>query len=179
MRNLTATEQLEALRAGDLDIGFMRPLPSDRTVATERIIREPLVVVLPKRHRLLAHPELTLASLAAEQLILCSRIHAPLQHDVTISQFRATNLVPSILMETDHIQTVLGLVAAGLGISLLPASVENLRAPGLSYRPLNKPPHMEMCVAYRKGDPSQVLANFLAVVRELARHGFRVPGSEK
>jgi len=84
-------------------------------------------------------------------------------------------LVPNISLETDHIQTVLGLVAAGIGISLLPASVENLRAPGLSYRPLKKPsPQMEMSVAYRKGDPSRVLANFLALVRELARHGFNL-----
>jgi DNA-binding transcriptional LysR family regulator len=176
LRNLTATEQIEALRSGDIDIGFLRPLRTDGLIASERIIREPVVVVLPRKHRLLAKPELRLAEIASEELILCSRYHAPLQHDVIISQFRAADLVPNVLLETDHIQTVLGLVAAGLGISLLPASVENLRAPGLSYRPLKEPaPRMEMAVAYRKGDPSQVLGNFLTLVRELSRHGFKLP----
>lgn len=177
LRNLVASEQVEALRQGELDIGFMRPLRMDKTITVERILREPVAVVLPQKHRLLAKPELSLEDVAAEQLILCSRIHAPLQHDVIIAQFRAANLVPKVSLETDHIQTVLGLVGAGMGISLLPMSVENLRAPGLRYRPLKKPaPQMEMAVAYRRGDPSRILANFLALVRKLSRRGFKSRG---
>jgi DNA-binding transcriptional LysR family regulator len=182
LHNLTASEQVEALRQGEIDIGFMRPLRIEKAIASERIMREPVVVVLPKKHRLLSNAEVALEDVAAESLILCSRIHAPLQHDVIVAQFRAANLIPNVSLETDHIQTVLGLVAAGLGISLLPASVESLRAPGLSYRPLKKVSVlMEMAVAYRKGDPSRVLANFLAVVRELSRRGFNVgkPGSSR
>jgi len=174
LRNLVASEQVDALHKGELDIGFMRPLRNDRAITSERILREPVEVVLPNKHRLLGKSELSLEDVAGEDLILCSRIHAPLQHDVIIAQFRAANLVPKVSLETDHIQTVLGLVAAGIGISLLPASVENLRAPGLSYRPLKKPaPHMDMAVAYRRGDPSRTLANFLALVRELSRTGFK------
>jgi len=175
LRNLTASEQIDALRQGELDIGFFRPVRLDRVLTSEKILQEPVVVVLPRKHRLLAKPELSLEDVGAEQLILCSRLHAPLQHDVIIARFRAANLVPNISLETDHIQTVLGLVAAGIGISLLPASVENLRAPGLRYRPLRKPaPMMEMAVAYRRDDPSRVLANFLALVRELSRTGFKI-----
>jgi len=175
LHNLTASEQVEALRQGAIDIGFMRPLRTEKAIASERIIREPVIVVLPKKHRLLSSAEIALEDVAIQNLILCSRIHAPLQHDVIIAQFRAANLVPNVSLETDHIQTILGLVAAGLGISLLPASVENLRAPGLSYRPLKKVSvQMEMAVAYRKGDPSRVLSNFLTLVRELSQRGFNV-----
>ena len=179
LHNRPATEQLELLRQGEIDIGFMRPLRVDRVIATETILREPVIVVLPTRHRLLAKQEVGLAELAMEGLVLCSRLHAPLQHDIIVSGFRAANIVPNVVLETDHIQTVLGLVAAGIGISLLPASVRNLRAPGLSYRPLKRPaPQMEMAVAYRKEDPSQLLRHFLDVVRELSRTGFKLqPGS--
>ena len=97
LRNLIASEQVEALRQGELDIGFMRPLRLEKTINTERILREPVEAVLPKKHRLLSKSELSLEDVAEEELILCSRIHAPLQHDVIIAQFRAANLVPKSL----------------------------------------------------------------------------------
>lgn len=174
LRNLPAIEQIEGLRTGELDLGFMRPLRMDPSIKTETILREPIVTVLSRKHKLLKKPELSLQDLVSEELILCSRMHAPLQHDIIVSRFRAENIVPNISLETDHIQTVLGLVAAGLGVSLLPDSVKNLKFPGLTYRPLKKPiPQMEMAVAYRSADPSRVLANFLELVRVLSRTGFR------
>ena len=102
-----ASEQLDALRRGEVDIGFMRPLRVDSGMATETILREPVTVILSNEHRLLAEREL---SLATEDLLLSSRTHAPLQRDMIISGFRAANLVAKVSLETDYIQTILGLV---------------------------------------------------------------------
>ena len=57
LHNLTALEQIQALREAEIDVGFMRPLRIDKTIVSERIIRDPVVVVLPKKHRLLAKSE--------------------------------------------------------------------------------------------------------------------------
>jgi DNA-binding transcriptional LysR family regulator len=174
LRNLSGSEQISALLAGEIDVGFLRPMVVDARLKSEPIAQQPIALVLPRRHRLLAKSQVALSDLAEESLVLCSRQHAPLQYDVIIASFRALNLVPNVLFETDHVQTILGLVAAGMGVSLLPASVEDLRAPGLTYRPLKKPaPEMTMAIAYRDRDASRALANFLIVVRELARNGFR------
>lgn len=178
LRNLSAIEQLAALRQGEIDIGFLRPPGSDPTIQSETIIREPFVVAVPKGHPLAKAREVAVKELHNEPLLLCSRQHAALQHDSIITMFRSADVVPRILFETDHIQTILGLVAAGIGISLLPASVENLRAPGLAYRRIKGAgPHLEMAVAFRRSDPSQVLAQFLTVVREFARRQFKSPGA--
>jgi DNA-binding transcriptional LysR family regulator len=72
--------------------------------------------------------------------------------------------------ETDSIQTNLGLVAAGLGVSLLPASIRKLQRAGVVYRPLAPPaPHVEMAVAYAREELSPTLGAFLRVLREVVR----------
>lgn len=174
LRNLSGAEQIRALKQGDIDIGFLRPPGADAAIASEIIIRERFVAALPTRHPLLTKRKVAVNDLVKEPLLLCGRQQAPLQHDAVITLFRGANLAPNVLLETDHIQTILGLVAAGVGVAVLPASVENLRAPGLAYRPLEgSGPVLEMSVAYRRNDPSQVLSEFLSVVRELARREFQ------
>jgi DNA-binding transcriptional LysR family regulator len=180
LRQLTATEQIDALHHGDIDVGFMRPLTTDRSLRSETIFREPFVVVLPKRHPLTQSRQLRARDLVSEPLLLCSRRDAPLQHDALISMFRAANLVPNIFFESQHIQTILGMVGAGIGISILPASVQNLRAPGLDYVALKNPsPVLEMSVMYRLRHGSEILSSFLGVVRELSRKGFTIKGQAR
>lgn len=179
LRNLSSVEQLAALRAGDIDIGFSRPLGPDPEIRSEVILRESFVLAVPQDHHLARAALVALPDLAHEPLLLCSRQHGALQHDVIITAFRAAGVLPKILFETDHIQTILGLVAAGIGLSLLPASVETLRAPGLAYLPLKTSAlQLEMAVAYRREDPSAVLAGFLTVVHEFARRQFRTSASD-
>ena len=68
------------------------------------------------------------------------------------------------------IQTIVGLVAAGLGVSLMPATIHNLRRAGVVYRPLTPPvPHAELALAYARDHGSPVLPAFIATVRDVAR----------
>lgn len=174
LHNLGALEQLAALRQGEIDVGFLRPPGSDAAIASEIILREPFVVVLPQDHPLAQPGALALAQIASEPLVLCSRQHSALQRDSIAALFRAAGVIPNIHFETDHTQTILGLVAAGIGLSLMPASVQALGAPGLAYRRLKgRGPRLEMAIAWRRDDPSRVLDHFLAVVRDLSPSGFR------
>jgi DNA-binding transcriptional LysR family regulator len=175
LQSLLPAAQVEALHEGRIQVGFVR-LPLDESgLAVESIQREPLLAVLPQGHRLARKPRVRLADLAGDTMILFPRHIAPGYYDVFLTACRRAGFTPRIL-NPGSMQTNLALVSAGLGVSLLPASIRNLRRAGVVYRPLAPPvPQVEMAVAYRRGERSAVLPAFLQVLHEVMRRGRRRP----
>jgi DNA-binding transcriptional LysR family regulator len=172
LRQLTSTEQAAALRAGALTAGLLRP-PLDPThaaaLAGETLLREPLVVALPHDHRLAGRGRVALKDLAGEPWILYPRERQPATYDQILAACRRAGFAPRVVQEAVEMQTIAGLVAAGLGVSLVPASVAGLRPAGVVYRPLPYPaPFVELTIAWRRDDDSALLAGFLATVRRVA-----------
>jgi DNA-binding transcriptional LysR family regulator len=167
---LLSGAQIDALHAGAIQVGFVR-LPVDETgLVVEPIQREPLVAALPSGHRLAGSARVNLADLAADTMVLFTRDVAPGYYDVFIAACRRAGFTPRLL-HASSMQTNLGLVAAGLGVTLMPASIRNLRRAGVVYRPLAFPvPHVEMAVAHRADEPSPILPAFLRIVHELVGH---------
>jgi DNA-binding transcriptional LysR family regulator len=167
LQPLLPDQQLEALRDGRIHVGLLR-LPVDgRGLVVESIQREPLVAVLPKGHRAARRPRVRVADLQADSMILFPRRIAPGYHDLFVNACRRAGFVPRVAHETESIQTNLGLVAAGLGVTLMPASIRNLRRAGVVYRPLAPPvPHVEMAVAYARDHRSTLVPAFVGVVRD-------------
>jgi DNA-binding transcriptional LysR family regulator len=169
LHTLLPDQQLEALRDGRIHVGLLR-LPVDNRVGlvVETIQREPLVAVLPKGHRAARRPRVCVAELQADAMILFPRRAAPGYHDLFVNVCRRAGFVPRIAHETESIQTNLGLVAAGLGVTLMPASIRSLRRTGVVYRSLAPPvPYVEMAVAYGRDHRSTILPAFLRVLREV------------
>jgi DNA-binding transcriptional LysR family regulator len=166
---LLPVAQMEALAAGRIQVGLLRlPVVADRAVVVEPIQSEPLVAVLPRRHRLARRPRVRLADLAGDTIMMFPRHVAPGYYDVMISAFRDAGFTPSVF-HPGTMQTNLALVSAGLGASLLPSSIRNLRRAGVVYRPLMPPvPRVELAVAYRRDERSAVLPAFLELVRIVA-----------
>jgi DNA-binding transcriptional LysR family regulator len=166
---LLPVAQMEALAAGRIQVGLLRlPVVADRAVVVEPIQSEPLVAVLPRRHRLARRPRVRLADLAGDTIMMFPRHVAPGYYDVMISAFRDAGFTPSVF-HPGTMQTNLALVSAGLGASLLPSSIRNLRRAGVVYRPLMPPvPRVELAVAYRRDERSAVLPAFLELVRSVA-----------
>jgi DNA-binding transcriptional LysR family regulator len=164
--------QIEALRQGHIQIGFVR-LPLDGAgLVVETIQREPLVAVLPAGHRLARRARVRLADLRDDAMVMFPRSMAPGYYDLLISACRRAGFTPRVLQEPGSIQTNLGLVSARLGVTLMPASIRNLRRAGVTYRALTPPvPHVEMGVTYRRDERSAVLPAFLQVVRQVVRNG--------
>src|SRR5206468_11442686 len=133
------------------DVGFVRPQRTRAGLTIEPIHAEPVVVALHDRHRLAARPRIHIADLAGERLVLLTRAGSP---------GLRTALEPvtdedAIVQEVAEMQTVIGLVAAGAGISLVPASVRGMQRRGVTYRELAEDaPTVELAGAYRKGDDS-------------------------
>lgn len=121
-KTLSVPAQLAALVDGQLDIAFVRPPVSDHSLMSEVVIREALVVALPPKHRFATRARLPLSALANELFILPPRDIVPVFHDAVLKACRAAGFVAHAPHEADHLHMVLGLVAAGAGIALVPAS---------------------------------------------------------
>jgi DNA-binding transcriptional LysR family regulator len=163
---MTRCQQVDALRGGRIQIGIVF-LPIDGgglTVAP--LCREPLVAVLPEDHRCARRERVRLLDLQGDAMISFPRAARGRDH-MTLSACRQAGFEPRMAYATDRIETNLGLVAAGLGVSLLPASIRNLRRAGVVYRPLVPPaPHLEMAAAYPRDTVSPGVTTFLRVLRE-------------
>src|SRR5262245_7552430 len=167
LRSLNPDQQVHALREGRIQVGFLT-LPVDDEDEVEWVRGEPLMLALPERHPLAAKPNVPLRTLATEPHIMFSRTMFPGYYDLVVSSCRNAGFSLNIVHEADAIYTVLALVAAGLGVSLLPASIQETPRHGIVFRNIQGPmPQIEMGAAYRREAPANVLRSFLDVVREV------------
>lgn len=133
---LTTMEQTEALKAGRIDVGIGRMALADDEITCEAVLEEPLVAALPARHRLLSARRLDLRRLATEPLVLYPARPGPSHADEVLQLFRARGFTPTVAMKVNEMQTAIGLVAAGVGVTLVPASVQRLHRDDVAYRAL-------------------------------------------
>jgi DNA-binding transcriptional LysR family regulator len=168
LRTLSSMAQVEALRDGLIDIGFLRRPADDKALAVQSILREPLVVALPAAHPLSALREVPLLALAKERYIFFPREMAPSFYDLVVSRCHEAGFSLNVTHEAEHFQTMLGLIASGLGVALVPNSVRTLGKRGVRFRQLPAPvPHVELAMAYRRDDDSDLLRAFLNTARDV------------
>lgn len=164
LREATSHVQEPALAGGELDVGFVitgAPMP---TLAYAPLHREPMIAALPARRRWPAR--VPLRSLASEPFILFPREAAPELHDAIVAACRHAGFEPRIGQEAIQMQTIVSLVAGGMGVSLVPRSLEHMRRDGVVYRPLaERGPHVEIGLAWRAADDSPLTRAFVAEAR--------------
>ncbi len=173
-----SNEQVQLLHQGRIQIGFVRTPVQDPAIALEVVKREPMVIALPAAHRLARQPRVAVAGLAADAWILPPPEMGLGFYELVVGICLRAGFTPSASHVAAQIHTMIGLVAAGLGVTLVPASVRNLRRPGVVYRPpVEDTPLAETAAAYLAASPTPVLENFLAAVRTVAQgRGTRRPG---
>ncbi len=164
----TTDQQTQALRAGQIDVGFVRPPLADEVLATELVLREPLVLALPASHPLARRARVSLQQVAEESFVLFPRHLGPSFYDQVVTTCRRAGFSPRLGQEAVELHTIVSLVAAGMGAALVPASFRNLRRTGVAYPPLAEPTEqVEMALAWRRDDASPLRERFIAVVREI------------
>ncbi|HSM92576.1 MAG TPA: LysR substrate-binding domain-containing protein [Anaeromyxobacteraceae bacterium] len=167
--------QVAALRAGQLQLGIARPPFGDETLEAEPLLEEPVVVALPAGHPLGRARTLRLRALAGEPFVLFPRDRRPGWYDFVQGLCRGAGFQPRVGEEAQDLATAMALVAAGIGVTLVPTSVRELRRGGVDYRPLAAPaPRTRLAALRRPGPPPPAAARFIAVVREVL--GRRGPG---
>ena len=160
LSELAVDAQVEGLRSGLLDIGILRLPAATDGLELASLADEGLVVVMAESHQLAQRKQISARTLTGEPLILLARQMVPGLYDQIIA-LQHQNGGAHIAQEATSIQAVLGLVAAGLGISLLPASVTTLARTGVSFAALTESPRSAMQIAWRESDRSPLTAAFL------------------
>lgn len=166
LREATTDVQLDDLMQARIDAGLLIPPLSDKTLGEldyMMVLSEPLVLAAPEGVKgLRAKTAVALKTVAGMPLIIFPRRIAPAFHDAILGCFRDAGLTPRIGQEAIQMQTIVGLVSAGMGIALVPQSVSNLQRPGVVYRPLaQKNVLVETGLAWRRDNMSPVLRAFL------------------
>jgi DNA-binding transcriptional LysR family regulator len=167
LRERSTLEQLRALSAGIADVGLVRsPVELDDALGAEVVLRERTVAAVPASHALAKLRRVPLRRLAAEPLVLFPREQAPGFHDLLTGRLAATGTSPRVVQYAPEMLTIIGLVAAGIGVSPVPASVARLALDGVTYRPLTGAPDAELLAVTRAGDASPLVEAFLADARD-------------
>jgi DNA-binding transcriptional LysR family regulator len=128
---------IEELRARRVDVAFLRPTLADEALLTVvRLPDEPLRLVLPATHRLAGMAKVDLASVASDPFVLYPRVNGPLLYDAMIAACARSGFSPTHVQEAPQLTSVVTLVAAGLGVALIPASICQLHAQGVAHADL-------------------------------------------
>ncbi|WPB57137.1 LysR family transcriptional regulator [Xylophilus sp. GOD-11R] len=159
---------VERLQSGDLDAAAIRPSPLDQGLDVLHLAREALVVALPAGHRLADRPSVALIDLAHDPFVLFSTAVGLSFLDTVLNACRAAGFEPIRAQDAGQISSIVNLVAAGFGVALVPASIEQVKVSGVAYRPIEgTAPTVMLGLATRRGDASPALANLLSLLPKL------------
>ncbi|MFG6178524.1 LysR family transcriptional regulator [Halomonas sp. THAF12] len=168
---LTTVQQIQALKAGRIDIGFGRLRLDDPEVKQEVLFEEPLMAALPKGHPLEGTTP-SMAQLAEYPLILFPATPRPSMADTVLGMFRRRGLKITVSQEANEMQTALGLVASEMGITLVPEQVKRVQRDGISYVYLaEKHITIPILCSRRRGEvPSPVMQEANAILEVLVEN---------
>jgi DNA-binding transcriptional LysR family regulator len=171
LRERPTAAQLRAVADGLVDVGLVRPpIEHGDQLHAQLVMRERTVAVLPASHALAAMRRIPLRRLAVEPLVLFPRAQAPGFHDVLISSLAATGTHPLVVQYAPEMLTIIGLVAAGIGATLAPASVTRLALEGVVYRPIAGAPSSELLAVTRTQEASPLVDTFIEHARVASKY---------
>jgi len=170
LREMFTPEQFQALVSGELDVGFVRlqaGTPPAGIVLRE-VARNPLRLVVNAAHRLAGAAQVHLAELAGEDFISFPADVGTDLPGVLRALCRQAGFEPRIVQTAREATTQIGLVAAGLGVAVLPAPLESVRIARVRYLALAEPEaQFRLALAIREGEPVPTLGGFLEVLESL------------
>lgn len=169
LHELTTDQQLQWMQQRRLDVGFVRPPIEVAALESLTILREPLVVAVADTHPLARETNVSLRSLSTESFILFPRSLAPGLYDQIISLCQQADFSPRVAQEAIQMQTIVSLVAAEMGIAIVPLSLQNLQRTGVVYKPLKEPtPEATIAIAWRRQEVSATIQRFLEIAQTFA-----------
>jgi DNA-binding transcriptional LysR family regulator len=170
LQELTTHQQLQELRSGRIDVAFLRPPVEPEVFGWMTIFEEPLAIALPETHPLAARSSIPIDALKQEAFITFPRSLAPGLFDCIVSLCQQANFSPIVVQEATQMQTIVSLVAAEMGIALVPASLRNLQRVGVVYRDIEvmttgtatgETRLVSIALAWRKQETSVLIRNFI------------------
>ena len=165
LEEANTTRLTAGLDDGTLDIAFLRPEGVGGSDLQLRLLsEEPMMVALPTGHAMAGEDEIDLARLAKDPFIVFPRSVGPTLYDTIINACREAGFEPHVDQFAPQISSIVNLVAAELGVTITPASMSQLGIAGVTFREIKgQTPTARLALAYRKGNTSTLVRNFMAV----------------
>ncbi|EMJ5248003.1 TPA: LysR family transcriptional regulator [Klebsiella aerogenes] len=138
-RETNTREQIVPLNEGALDLGLMRNTQLPDTLCWERVLREPLLAMVPSDHPLARQQSVSLLELAREPFVFFDPHVGTGLYDDILGLMRRYGTTPVITQEVGEAMTIIGLVASGLGVSILPASFKRVQLNEMRWLPISEP----------------------------------------
>jgi DNA-binding transcriptional LysR family regulator len=169
----------EALLRGEVQVAIIRAaVARPASLVFEKLAQENMLIALPAGHHLVkrgasgACAPISLRALARERLILVRRHAAPGMYSNVVDACHRAGFTPLVVAEVEHMLTSINLVAAGVGISLVPASIREIRQQGIVYCPVLDAPSLvaPLTLIYRRGEAQPIVTDFIKLSRKLAKH---------
>ena len=161
----STTDLVSGLTEGTLDGAFIRPSPDQASIEKLHfrvISQERLMAVLPTRHPAARDGKVDLACLKDDLFILTPRHAVSTLFDMVMAACRSAGFEPVLGQSAPRPSSAINLVAAELGVSIVPASMQMLRLPGVVYSEiLGETPVIRLALATRRSDPSRIVRNFI------------------
>jgi DNA-binding transcriptional LysR family regulator len=169
LEEMPTLDQIEALKSGRIDVGFGRIRLEDASIKREVLREERLVAAIPMEHTLaIPGKPIILAALENQDILVYPRKPRPSYADQVLSLFRDQGLQPAAVHEVQEIQTALGLVAAGMGICVVPEGVSRLRPDEVIYRALSDPQAVSpIIMSTRLHDQNEDIATLRALIDQI------------
>lgn len=167
-------EQLEALLDHQVDLAFVAnvEVESSNRFAFETVMEVELRLALPPDHRLAKLRRVPLVEMEREPFITVKRSAAPATHELFLRLCRSAGFEPNVIRQSDRAQSILDLVAAGVGVAILPEHFRRYQADLVLKPPVPPLPAIRLCMAWRKGDASEPLGALRASILQHCRRRF-------
>jgi DNA-binding transcriptional LysR family regulator len=171
LKEMVTGAQLEALGAGQLDVGLMRPHPARGGLETVLLSRESLMLAIPRGEARKWPARPTLASLQGKPFIAYSPYEASYFYQLVQRSLARENVTPEVVDYVPQIHTMLALVDSGIGVALTPETASRLHFQGVVSRRVEMTPArpVEMVFSYRKDNDNPILEVFRGEVREAVK----------
>lgn len=169
MRMIHAVELVDALLTRRVQLGFVQVPPNASPLLSEPIWEHRFVVAIPADHPAAAQASIDLRTLNGERLIAYARtMSASISTEVS-ALCNEQHFVPVEIEEVSETESVLGLVACGNGIAIVPAHVQSIAPPGVLFKPLSpaSPRRMYISACWHRSDDSPLIAAFIKIAREV------------
>jgi DNA-binding transcriptional LysR family regulator len=168
--DMTPAEQLRALEARRIDLGFvgLRPPVTTKDLQWECLAHHKTVVAIPQRHSLAKKAKIKLADLKSLFFVGMSEKTHPGFREWLCEVCRPANFIPRILQDADIEPGLLRFVAEGLGVALAREQIENLPHPGVLFRPLSPAVKTDYCIAWNRDTDSRGLQQYVLILKKLA-----------
>lgn len=166
--NLNNLEQIRAMKKGELDISFSRHNFHNEEFESKFVLREPLIVLLPKDHPLAKHERIPVKALNSIDFIIPAEEQSSTLHNTILEFAKHNNIELNIVQKADNILLNINSVGAGLGCTILPSYIAPLTTSNTVIRPLDiELPYLDLYVSYRKSAGSVAIQKFIELLTKV------------